>query len=304
MGAKRANQRDWVAGRLADRQHGVVSRAQLLAAGLSRRTIGSAIAAGRLRPLFNGVYAVGHVATSHHGWCQAALLACGEESTLSHGTACRLWDLRRAETFPLSVIVPNARGRKHDRIDLHRSRLHRSRLHRSEWMLLDGLRVTTPARTIVDMAGELGPKEMRRLVERAQDLRRFKPNEVRAILNRHLRQPGRRGLLDFIALLEPDADGARSYLERMFLPLIRTAGLPRPEVNVRIEGRERDFVWRERQLVIEVDGYAYHSSRTAIRRDKARDRRLTAARWRPARFTYAVVAFEPAATAAELTKLG
>lgn len=79
--------------------------------------------------------------------------------------------------------------------------------------------------------------------------------------------------------------------------------MPRPEVNVEIEGRQRDFVWRERRLVVEVDGYAYHSSRQAMRRDKARDRRLTAALWRPARFTYEEVAFEPSATAAELASL-
>ena len=70
-----------------------------------------------------------------------------------------------------------------------------------------------------------------------------------------------------------------------------------------IEGRERDFVWRKERLVVEVDGYAHHSSRAAMRRDKARDRELTAALWRPARFTYEDVAFEPAATAVELKRL-
>ena len=85
--------------------------------------------------------------------------------------------------------------------------------------------------------------------------------------------------------------------------LVRKARLPQPEVNVSIEGRERDFVWRDERLVIEVDGYAHHSSRQAMRRDKARDRELTAALWRPARFTYEDVAFEPDATAGELKQL-
>lgn len=298
MGVESPNQRDWTVGALAGRQHGVVSRAQLMGAGLSARVIQAALAAGRLRPLLRGVYAVGHAVVSPNGWCQAALLVCGEEAALGDRTACQLWSLRRGETFPLSVIVPSDRGRKHDRIQIRRSRLHPS-----EWMLLDGLRITTPARTIVGMATELGPRQMRHLVERAQDLRRFNARDIRAILERHPRHPGRRRLLHLVTLLEPDGDGARSHLERLFLRLVREAGLPKPEMNPWIEGRERDFVWREQRLVLEVDGYAYHSSPAAIRRDKARDRELTAALWRPARFTYEEVAFEPAATAAEMRRL-
>jgi very-short-patch-repair endonuclease len=153
------------------------------------------------------------------------------------------------------------------------------------------------------MAAELSPPEMRRLIERAQDVKRFDRTRIKAVLERNPRRPGSRPLLHLIALLQPDRDGAKSYLERLFLKLIRKAGLPRPEVNQMIEGRERDFVWRDRRLVIEVDGYAFHSSKQAIARDKKRDRELTAALWRPARFTYEEVAFEPDATTAELKRL-
>ena len=298
MRPKGPNRRDWVAGEIADRQHGVVTRWQLLAAGLSRRVIDGAIAAGRLRLLFRGVYTVGHAAVSPDGWCQAALLACGDESALGHRTACMKWSLRRTDLFPLSVIVPGDRGRKHDRIQARRVKLDRR-----DWVAFDGLRVTTPARTIVDMAGELSPTEMRELVERAQNLRRFDPKQVSRVLECHPSRPGCRPLLHLIALLQPDHDGAKSYLERLFLALVRKAGLPLPEVNVCIEGRERDFVWRDERLVIEVDGYAYHSSRAAIRRDKARDRELTAALWRPARFTYEEIAFEADATTTEIADL-
>ncbi len=196
------------------------------------------------------------------------------------------------------MIVQGDRGRKHDRI-----LTRRMRLDRSEWVRFDGLRVTTPARTIVDMAGEMRGKEMRLTIERAQDLKRFDPSRIEAVLRRNPRRRGCRPLLHLIALLQPDRDGAKSYLERLFLRLVRKAGLPLPEVNVTIEGRERDFVWRKERLVVEVDGYAHHSSRAAMRRDKARDRELTAALWRPARFTYEEVAFEPDATAVELKRL-
>ena len=110
-------------------------------------------------------------------------------------------------------------------------------------------------------------------------------------------------MLDFLDLLEPREDGTRSHLERLFLPLTRQAAVERPLVNERVEGRRRDFVWPARRLVVEVDGNAFHSSRAAIRRDKARDRELIAARWLPARFTYEDVAFEPDAVVAELRKI-
>lgn len=285
-------------GEIADRQHGVVGRVQLVAAGLSQTAIDRSIAAGRLRPMFRGVYSVGHAVVSTEGWCQAALLACGDDSVLGHRTAAHLWSFRHGDLVPLSVIVPRNGGRKQ-----HAIAARRMCLPRSDWMVLDGLRVTTPARTIADMAGELSLREMRRLVERAQDLKRFDPNRIEAVLERNPRRRGCRPLLHLIALLQPDADGTRSHLERLFLALIRRAGLPKPEVNVEIEGRQRDFVWRKQRLAVEVDGYAYHSSREAMRRDRRRDRRLTAALWRPTRFTYEEVAFEPAATAAELASL-
>lgn len=298
MHVKGPNHRDALVGEIADGQHGVVSRDQLLAAGLGRESILGSLEAGRLRPLLRGVYAVGHLAVSKEAWWQAALLACGGGAVLSHHTAAHLWAMRRGELFPISVIVRGDRGRKHDRIHLRRMRLDPN-----EAMRLDGLAVTTPARTIVDMAAELAARQLRELVERAQDLHRFNAREIRAVLERQPRRPGGRALLDFIHLLEPDHDGARSHLERLFLPLVRRAGMPRPEVNVQIEGATRDFVWRDRQLVVEVDGHAYHSSRRAMRRDRGRDRRLLAAGWRPARFTYEEVAFDATATVRELRSL-
>lgn len=298
MGYQSPNHRDLVAGQIADGQHGVVSHTQLVVAGLGRKAIFNSLKAGRLRPMFRGVYAVGHFALTWKGWWQAALLACGDDAVLSHRTATQLWRMRPGELFPISVIVRGRAGRKHNRINSYRMSLERS-----EWMRFDGLRVTTPGRTLVDMAGELGPRQLRELVERAQDLHRFDATEIRAVLANHPRRPGVRALLDFVQLLGPDAYGARSHLERLFIPLVRRARLPRPEVNEMVEGARRDFVWRAQRLVVEVDGYAYHSSRRAIRTDRGRDRRLLTAGWRPARFTFEDVAFEPAATAEELTSL-
>jgi very-short-patch-repair endonuclease len=290
--------RDRVIGALADRQFGAVARRQLLDAGLSRATIGRAVASGRLRPVFEGVYGVGHIRLSRHGWWRAALLACGDDSALSHRSAAMIAGYERGPMFPIEVITSGQCGRKQSRL-----LPHRMALEERHTMILDGLRVTTPARTIVDRAATVSPRELRGLVERAQDVRRFDVPEIEVIL---AASPGRRGcraLRDLITLLGPDEDNARSHLERLFLRLVRRARLPLPEVNYRLAGRRRDFVWVEQRLVVETDGYRWHSSREARRRDAQRDRELTRLGWRPVRFTFEEVALDPAAVQGDLITL-
>jgi very-short-patch-repair endonuclease len=285
-------------GGLADTQNGVVARAQLLALGLSSDAIGRAVRSGLLRPIFRGVYAVGHIALRRDGWWQAALLACGDDATLSHHSAAALWSLRPTSIFPIHVIAVADRGRRQRRIARHRVALEPF-----ETCRCDGLRVTTPARTIVDLTPHLAPAVRRELVERAQDVRRFNPTQVAASLER---VPNRRGVGDLknlVRLLEPDADNARSYLERLFLALLRQAHLPLPKVNHVIAGNRRDFVWIQERLVVETDGYRWHSTKQAQQRDRRPDRELTALGWRPVRFTYEEVAFEPARVADELAAL-
>lgn len=233
MRAQSANQRDRVVGDLADRQHGVVSREQLVARGLDRGAIVRGLEAGRLRPVFRGVYAVGHLALRREGWWMAALLACGEGAALSHGTAAALWDLRAGPTLPVHVVTGRAAGRKHDAIVAHRMRLPAA-----DTMARDGLRVTTPARAIVDPAGMLNGRALREAVERAQDVRRFDPEDIRSTLARIPRRSGTRQLADLLALMQPDRDSARSHLERLLLPLTRRARLPRPDVNREIAGHK------------------------------------------------------------------
>ncbi len=283
----------------ADRQYGVVTRQQLLASGLRTDTIGRAVRAGRLRPMFGGVYSlVGYGALSQEGWWMGALLACGEGSALSHDAAGVFWRFFNAPRLPIHVTTAGQRMRAEPRI-----RTHRLDLPTADTVVRDRLRITTPGRTIVDMAAGRDGRELRGIVERAQDVRRFHPNQIQTILDRPAQLRGVGGLRDLLVLIGSDADGAKSKLERLFLALVRRHRLALPEVNVRVEGRERDFVWREQRLVVETDGYRYHSSRQAQRRDRKRDRELTAAGWRPARFTYEEVAFEPDEVALELARL-
>jgi very-short-patch-repair endonuclease len=298
MRVEGTNHRDHLVGALADRQYGVVSREQLLAAGVGRGAIVRALDAGRLRPVFRGVYAVGHVALCREGRWMAALLTCGQGASLSHQTAATLWGLLSVPVLPIDVIAPVARGRKHGHI-----RTHRMLLAPLDAVVRDNLRVTTPSRTIVDLAATLQGRALREVVERAQDLNRFDPDDIRDTLARAPRRPGSRRLHDLITLLAPDDDNARSHLERLFLAVTRKAKLPRPRANHDIAGRRRDFAWPDQRLVVETDGYRYHSSRAAKRRDNRRDRQLTALGWRTLRFTYEEVAFEPGVVGADVAQL-
>jgi very-short-patch-repair endonuclease len=298
MGTQLPTHRDHVVGALADGQHGVVTREQLVAAGQTPRVIGRAVEAGRLRPVFRGVYAVGHLALSREGWWMAALLACGEGAALSHRTAASLWGFLTGPILPVDVSTSTDRGRSYSAVTTHRTLLQPF-----DALVRDHLRVTTPSRTIVDLAAILEGRALREAVERAQDLRRFDPEDIRATLARLPRRPGAGRLQDLITVLAPDRDRARSHLERLFVALVRKARLPRPEPNHEIAGWARDFAWPEQRLVVETDGYRYHSSRRARRRDSRRDRQLTALGWRPVRFTYEDIAFEPAEVARELEGL-
>jgi len=298
MGTQSPTHRDRVVGGFADRQHGVVSREQLLAAGQTPRVIRRAVDAGRLRPVFRGVYAFGHIALRREGWWMAALLACGEGAALSHRTAATIWGLVTGPTLPVDVTTSTDHGRKHRQITTHRTLLVPL-----DAVVRDDLRVTTPSRTTVDLAATLKGRALREVVERAQDLRRFDPIDVRDALARAPRRPRSRRLHDLITVMSPDDDNARSHLERLFLALTRKAKLPKPTANHEIAGRRRDFAWPVERLVVETDGYRYHSSRAARRRDNRRDRQLTAVGWRTVRFTYEEVAFEPGVVGAELAQL-
>jgi Transcriptional regulator, AbiEi antitoxin len=235
MRVESPNHRDRVVGGLADGQHGVVSREQLLAAGVGRGAIVRALDAGRLRMVFRGVYAVGHVALRREGWWMAALLACGQGAALSHRTAATVWGLTTGPALPIDVTTSTDHGRKHRQITTHRGRLAPL-----DALTRDKLRVTTPSRTIVDLAATLEGRALREVVERAQDIRRFDPEDIRATLARAPRRPGSQRLLDLIRVMAPDDDNARSHLERLFVALTRNAGLPRPLPNHEIAGRLRD----------------------------------------------------------------
>jgi hypothetical protein len=266
-------------GALADVQHGVVARRQLVALGVSDAAITRRVCGGRLRPLHRGVFAFGHRALRVEGRWMAAVLACGDRAVLSHASAAAAWDLSPVGGGAVHVTVPSDHGRER-RAGL---RVHRSRtLTPAQTTTHRGIPITTRERTIIDLAKSLTGRPLEQLLNRADrhldfdELRRARSRSLQAVLTNY------------------SVAATRSELEEAFLTLCDDHGIPRPDTNVHVEGFEVDFVWRDARLIVEVDGYAYHRSPAAFERDRERDAILTTSGWRVLRFTHGQVTGRPA----------
>jgi very-short-patch-repair endonuclease len=278
---------------LAARRHGVATTADLVAAGLGRGAIARRVADGRLRPLHRGVFLVGPLIGPRTRE-MAATLACGETAVVSHHAAAAIWGFRPAWHGPIDVTTTR-QLRPRQGIRVHRAR----RLDPRDKTERDGIPLTTPARTLLDLAAHLDHRALERAVEEAE-IRHLTTRSELASLN--ARSSGRNGAraLDGAIKSAHEPKLTRSEAERRFLDLIRAARLPPPETNVRIAGYEVDFVWRAQQLVVEVDGFTYHGTREAFERDRRKDADLQAAGMRTMRVTYRQIADEPEALVANL----
>jgi very-short-patch-repair endonuclease len=260
---------------LADARHGVVTRSLLLNAGFTSAQIDGRIRARRLHRLHQGVYAVGHRALTQEGRWMAAVLATG--GVLSHATAAAAWDLRRTSSPLIHVTIAGDTGRARRRnVRVHRS----TTLTLAEMTLWRGIPITTPARTIIDLSRSLKGRALEQLVDLA---------DQRGLIDfDHLRASNSASLKAVLSRYSPAP--TRSELEERFLKLCDDHGITRPETNTRIEGIEVDFAWRDRRLIVEVDGYAYHRSPASFERDRERDVTLTVAGWCVLRFTWGQIA--------------
>jgi very-short-patch-repair endonuclease len=220
----------------------------------------------------------------------AALLACGPRAVLSHRTAAAVWGIGTAGR-DVDVTVSGTQARSRDGI-----RVHRGHLLQRDVRIRESLRVTAPARTLLDLAGALAEDELARAVNEAQVLRLVSRTELAAVA-RH-RGAGR---LRTVLHVEPRL--SRSELERRMLALVRRIGLPEPATNARVLGHEVDFVWAEQRVIVETDGFDVHSTRAAFERDRARDALLSANGWRVLRFSWWQVEHEPEVVAARLAVL-
>jgi hypothetical protein len=265
--------------RLARRQRGVVSRRQLIVLGFSAHGIVEWVRTGRLVRLYRGVYAVGHDQLRLEGRWLAAVMACGPGAVLSHRDAAQLWELRQSNSSLIDVTVPSQNGRiKRAGIRVHRS----GRLAAEEVTVLQGIPVTTVARTLLDLADVLDPQALRRAVTEAEYLNRFDLTALNAVVENN---PGRRTKKLMTAAVEGKRHRTRSPLEDRFLRLIERYGVEEPDSGVWIEGYEVDFVWTRVGLVVELDGVAAHGTGAAVRRDRKKDRVLWRAGFRTMRLT-------------------
>lgn len=303
--------------KIAARQHGVVSSAQLREIGVSSNEVRRRAESGRLHRLHQGVYAVGHTAPSmRREWMAAvialrrgssvgsgarrrarvpgegaddpiAALAAGDALTildcwgaaLSHRSAAELWGLLLPRDGLIEVSVSGSGGKKGRR----EIRVHRSlSLLPAHVTLRSGIPVTTPARTIADLC---------RVV--------VKPGRSGLISPWELRRAIRQAEVFGLPLGDDvESDGTRSDLEGDFLHLCRRYRLPAPKVNIRVGPHLVDFLWRDRRLIVETDSFAYHGGRTAFQDDRGRDLDLRARGFQVIRLAEKQVNEEPQRVAA------
>lgn len=268
---------------VANRQGGVVTRAQLRALGLKASAIDRRARAGRLHPIHRGVYSVGHRVVGVEGRRWAAVLGCGDGAALSHASAAAAWDLRSSASGTIDVSVGPGGRAQQPRIRLHR----RAALPQDERTRLAGLPITTPARTLLDVAATgLRGRPLEAALDRAELLRVLDFAELRRLLARYPGRPGTPALIASLSRYVAGPVNTRSVLEETILELCDAHALPRPRVNTVVEGRERDFCWPHARLVVEADSYTWHRSPTAFNDDRERDVTLTLAGWRVLRVTW------------------
>ena len=256
---------DLVLARIAARQHGLLKLRQLLAAGLSRKTIERRIREGRLHRVYRGVYALGHRGLSRHGLWLAGVFAAGEGAALSHLCCAALFEVRQLRTDLVDVVSPKRR-RLRGPLRVHVSRT----LIPDDVTTRKGIPVTTIARMCVDLTDTLTPHQLANVMHEA---------DYRGLLNRPAtlaameRALGRQNLHVLKKALELNAGGSagtKSPHEDAFLTLVQSAGIPEPRVNTQLLGEEVDCHWPDRKLVVEVDGRGHGRERTRARRRAAR----------------------------------
>lgn len=283
MGPKSAQAIAREAWALARRQHFVLTRQQLLGLGFHPDAIRHRVEVGRLHSVHAGVYAVGRRELSRLGELMAAVLACGQDAVLSHVAAAELWGL--VAWGRLEVMVSPGRAPRRPGIVSHRTTIAREHT-----ALRHGIPVTTPARTLVDIAPYLQQHQLERAVNEADRLDLIDPERLRESLGA---MKGVRGVATLRTLLDRRTFTLTdSVLERRFMPIATAAGLPEPLTQQWVNGFRVDFFWPELGLVVETDGLRYHRTPAQQARAHVRDQAHFASGLLPLRFTHAQVTYE------------
>jgi predicted transcriptional regulator of viral defense system len=285
---------------LADQQHGVVGRRQLLDLGIGRGAIEGRLARGQLHRLHVGAYSVGHRLVSREGRWLAAVLAAGSGAALSHRSAAQLWRL-----IPRSSITTEVTRRRGWRSPVG-IRVRASRLRSDEVAFHRGILVTSVSRTLFDFAGTASKRELERAMHEAEVRQLTDRLSLPDLLDRYPRRQGTANLRELLETKAP-AGVTQNDLEELFVQFLDARGLPRPLLNGTLPVRGRlfrpDCMWLEQRLLAELDGRAVHGTEQAFERDRQRDRILLVEGWRSTRITWRQLRDEPAAIAGDLRRL-
>lgn len=286
MGAKKLESRSAEAWALVRRQHGVVTRRQLLGLGFTAKAVKHRIQTGRLHPVHAGIYAAGRSELSREGRWMAAVLGCGGGAMLSHRSAATLWGIG-SERGPIDVSVARHCSLKRAGIRVHSRPALRAKVITTRMRIP----VTQPIQTLIDLATELPRNRLERAVNEADKLGLVDPETLRAALED---RPGERGVPPLRDLVDRHTFRlSDSELEVLFRPIAAAAGLPPPLTKQRVNGFEVDFFFPELGLVVETDGWRYHRTPAAQARDALRDQIHTAAGLTRLRFSHRQVKYEP-----------
>jgi len=282
--------------RLARRQHGVLTRGDLLGLGFSAEAIKHRVRKGRLHPVARGIYAVGRKELPREGRWMVAVLACGPGAALSHRSATALWGFGEEHQDYIDVSVRRASEARLRRIRCHR----RPSLPSQSITKRLNIPLTNPVRTFLDLATVTGPKTVERAINEADKIDVIDADSLRRALDDYSGQSGIRLLrhvLDKHTFRLSDEE-----LERLFRPIAAAADLPVPLTKQMVNGFEVDFFWSDLGLVVETDGWRYHRTPSAQTRDALRFQTHTAAGLTPLRFSHYQVKYEPAHVRRILTK--
>jgi very-short-patch-repair endonuclease len=274
--------------RIAARQHGMIASAQLESAGFSRTQLTRRVDGGWLARRHVGVYLIG-VFGGPFAAEAAALLACGPGAVLSHWAAAYVHGLVERRRRDVDVSIEGRLPGRRDGIRPHRA----IAIPSCDVVVRHGLRVTTPARTLLDLAACTSGAELERLVEQAEVQGLVSAEDLARVATR---AAGRRGVRRFREVVEylDEPLFTRSEAERRLLALCRSAALPMPRTNVRRAGWEVDALWEEQRLIVEVDGYRYHRPQASFERDRRKDADLMLAGYRVLRLTWRRLTKHPA----------
>jgi hypothetical protein len=276
--------------RIARRQHAAAHREQLLAAGVTRAQIATRVQRGEWQRPFRSVYILGDPALIPLAMESAVLLCFGEDAVLNDRVAGFLWGQIDRRPSVIDVAVPRTRVRPRPGVRIHLIQL----LNAKDVRYQHGLRLTGPARTLIDLATHAASSELEHITGESVAKRLLTEHDLIEALDRA--PQNHPGAARIRARLAEDRElllNTRSVAERIAYPLILDAGLPRPGLNELVEGQRVDMYWPRQKLIVEVDSFQFHKSRQAFENDRRRDQILTAAGHTVIRITWHQLTREP-----------